>query len=77
MFMASVRALFETDLKKMVALSTWRQLGIMFLSLGLGRFLLRFILILEIRDKIFFSKGTDLYSKSAATAPKIWVVKKK
>lgn len=43
---ASVRALFETDLKKIVALSTLRQLGVIFLSLGLGRFLIRYFHLL-------------------------------
>jgi len=34
--MAGIVALWETDLKKIIALSTLRQLGLMFLRLGLG-----------------------------------------
>lgn len=44
--MARIRALYETDLKKMVALSTLRQLGAIFLSLGLGGFLIRYFHLL-------------------------------
>ena len=45
--MARVRALFERDLKKMVALSTLRQLGVIVLRLGLGAFLARFFHLLR------------------------------
>lgn len=44
--LARIRALFETDLKKIVALSTLRQLGVMFLALGLGGFVLRYFHLL-------------------------------
>lgn len=44
--LARIRALFETDLKKIVALSTLRQLGIIFLSLGLGRYIIRYFHLL-------------------------------
>lgn len=44
--LASVRALFETDLKKIVALSTLSQLGVMFLGLGVGRFLISYFHLL-------------------------------
>jgi len=44
--LASVSALFETDLKKIVALSTLRQLGIIFLRLGLGRYIIRYFHLL-------------------------------
>lgn len=43
---ARIRALFETDLKKIVALSTLRQLGVIFLALGLGGFILRYFHLL-------------------------------
>jgi NADH-ubiquinone oxidoreductase chain 5 len=43
---ASLSALFETDLKKIVALSTLRQLGVIFLALGLGGFILRYFHLL-------------------------------
>ena len=46
MTMASLRALFETDLKKIVALSTLSQLGVIFLALGLGSFILRYFHLL-------------------------------
>jgi len=35
-FLARIRAFFEIDLKKIVALSTLRQLGIIITSLGVG-----------------------------------------
>ena len=66
MFMASVRALFETDLKKMVALSTLRQLGIMFLSLGLGRFLLRYFHLLThafFKALLFLATGAIIHRR--------------
>jgi NADH:ubiquinone oxidoreductase subunit 5 (subunit L)/multisubunit Na+/H+ antiporter MnhA subunit len=44
--MARISALFETDLKKIVALSTLRQLGVIFLALGLGGFMLRYFHLL-------------------------------
>lgn len=43
---ARIRALFETDLKKIVALSTLRQLGVIFLALGIGGFLLSYFHLL-------------------------------
>jgi NADH-ubiquinone oxidoreductase chain 5 len=43
---ARVSALFEIDLKKIVALSTLSQLGVMILRLGLGAFLARFFHLL-------------------------------
>jgi len=44
--LASIRALFETDLKKIVALSTLSQLGVIFLGLGVGRFLISYFHLL-------------------------------
>jgi len=38
-FLASMSAINEKDIKKMVALSTLRQLGLMVFSLGSGEFL--------------------------------------
>jgi len=46
MTIARVSALFETDLKKIVALSTLRQLGVIFLGLRLGRFIIRYFHLL-------------------------------
>lgn len=43
---ARVTALFETDLKKIVALSTLRQLGVIFLALGLGGFIISYFHLL-------------------------------
>jgi len=43
---ARIRALFETDLKKIVALSTLSQLGVIFLGLGLGGFILSYFHLL-------------------------------
>ena len=44
--LASIRALFETDLKKIVALSTLSQLGVIFLGLGVGGFLISYFHLL-------------------------------
>lgn len=44
--LARISALFETDLKKIVALSTLSQLGVMFLRLGIGRFLMSYFHLL-------------------------------
>jgi len=44
---ARIRALLETDIKKIVALSTLRQLGVIILSLGLGAFTARFFHLLS------------------------------
>lgn len=44
--MAGLRALFEIDIKKIVALSTLRQLGLMATCLGLGFFKVRFFHLL-------------------------------
>lgn len=43
---ARISALFETDLKKIVALSTLRQLGVIFMALGLGGYILRYFHLL-------------------------------
>jgi len=45
--LASIRALFETDLKKIVALSTLSQLGVIMISLGIGAYLARFFHLLS------------------------------
>lgn len=41
-FLASMRAIFENDMKKIIALSTLRQLGIITMAVGLGEPLLAF-----------------------------------
>lgn len=64
--MASLRALFETDLKKIVALSTLRQLGVMILRLGLGAFLARFFHLLRhafFKALLFLTAGTIIHGR--------------
>nr|YP_010586570.1 NADH dehydrogenase subunit 5 [Setodes brevicaudatus]UZZ44384.1 NADH dehydrogenase subunit 5 [Setodes brevicaudatus] len=51
MFMASIGGIFEFDLKKIVALSTLSQLGLMFVSLGLG---LKFLSMFHLLSHAFF-----------------------
>jgi NADH:ubiquinone oxidoreductase subunit 5 (subunit L)/multisubunit Na+/H+ antiporter MnhA subunit len=36
-FIAGMSAIHEVDIKKIIALSTLRQLGLMFITLGIGR----------------------------------------
>lgn len=64
--MASLRALFETDLKKIVALSTLRQLGVIFLRLGLGRFLMSYFHLLThafFKALLFLSTGAIIHRR--------------
>lgn len=62
--LARIRALIETDLKKIVALSTLSQLGIMFLRLGVGRYILRFFHLLThafFKALLFLATGAIIH----------------
>jgi len=64
--LARLRALFETDLKKIVALSTLRQLGIMFLRLGLGSYLIRYFHLLThafFKALLFLATGAIIHRR--------------
>lgn len=64
--MARLRALFETDLKKIVALSTLRQLGVMFLRLGIGRFFIRYFHLLThafFKALLFLCTGAIIHGR--------------
>lgn len=61
---ASVSALYETDLKKIVALSTLSQLGVIILRLGLGAFVARFFHLLRhafFKALLFLSTGAIIH----------------
>ena len=65
--MARVRALFEIDLKKMVALSTLRQLGVIILRLGLGAFIARFFHLLThafFKALLFLATGIVIHRRN-------------
>jgi NADH-ubiquinone oxidoreductase chain 5 len=65
--MASLRALAETDMKKIVALSTLRQLGLMFSALGLGASGVAFFHLLThafFKAIIFISVGNLIHLSS-------------
>ena len=65
--MARFRALFESDLKKMVALSTLSQLGVMILSLGLGAFFVSFFHLLShafFKALLFLTAGAIIHGRS-------------
>jgi NADH-ubiquinone oxidoreductase chain 5 len=62
---ASIRALFETDLKKIVALSTLSQLGVIMISLGIGAYLARFFHLLShafFKALLFISTGAIIHN---------------
>jgi len=64
--LARMRALFETDLKKIVALSTLRQLGVIFLGLGLGIYLIRFFHLLThafFKALLFLATGRIIHRR--------------
>ncbi len=65
---ASLRALFEIDLKKIVALSTLRQLGVIILSLGLGAYTARFFHLLThafFKALLFLSTGSIIHRRNS------------
>ena len=65
--MARVRALYETDIKKIVALSTLRQLGLIFTALGLGGFKIAFFHLLAhafFKALLFMSVGNLIHLSS-------------
>ena len=66
MLMARFSALFERDLKKMVALSTLSQLGVMMLRLGLGAFFARFFHLLRhafFKALLFLGTGSIIHNR--------------
>lgn len=63
--MARLTALFENDLKKIIALSTLRQLGVMVFCLGLGQPHLRFYHLIThalFKALLFICAGTLIHS---------------
>lgn len=66
---AGVMALRETDLKKVIALSTLRQLGFIFISLGLGLIWLAFFHIIThaiFKASLFFASGILIHNIGSA-----------
>jgi NADH:ubiquinone oxidoreductase subunit 5 (subunit L)/multisubunit Na+/H+ antiporter MnhA subunit len=67
MIIASLRALWETDLKKIVALSTLSQLGVIILSIRIGAYSARFFHLLShafFKALLFLSAGTIIHNCS-------------
>lgn len=65
--MAGVSGLFENDFKKIVALSTLRQLGLIITSLGLGAYNLAFFHLLVhayFKALLFIARGRMIHSSS-------------
>nr|AYV63061.1 NADH dehydrogenase subunit 5 [Lovenula raynerae] len=65
MFMAGSAALFELDMKKVIALSTLSQLGLMFMTLGLGLPILAFFHLVShayFKAMLFMSSGCIIHS---------------
>lgn len=65
---ARLRALFEIDLKKIVALSTLRQLGVIMLSLGLGAYIARFFHLLThafFKALLFLATGRVIHRRNS------------
>lgn len=63
--MASVRAFTEMDIKKIIALSTLRQLGVMISALGCGQCGLRFFHLLShafFKALLFISAGSVIHN---------------
>ena len=68
MFIARVRAFFEIDIKKIVALSTLRQLGVMMSALGAGFYLLGFFHLLShafFKALLFIRAGNLIHSSES------------
>lgn len=65
-FMASLAAIYEYDLKKIIALSTLRQLGVMIIALGLGFPMLAFFHLVThalFKALLFICAGTIIHSR--------------
>jgi len=65
MTMAGVSALFEVDMKKVIALSTLRQLGVIFFSLGLMQPFLAFFHLIShayFKAMLFMAAGSIIHS---------------
>ena len=63
--MASLSAIYENDLKKIIALSTLRQLGMMFIALGLNSPLMAFFHLIThalFKALLFICAGTIIHS---------------
>ena len=74
MIISSLRALSEVDIKKIIALSTLRQLGLMVSALGLSQPYLCFFHLLThafFKALIFISVGISIYSENSYQELKI------
>jgi len=63
-FISGVRALFESDIKKIIALSTLRQLGVMMISLSFGLVEIAFFHLLShalFKSLLFLSAGLVIH----------------
>lgn len=69
MFISGIRANFEMDMKKVVAFSTLRQLGLMFLILGFNQPILRFLHLnihALFKSTIFICVGVIIHRRNRA-----------
>ena len=67
-FMARIRAFFEIDIKKIVALSTLRQLGVIIVSLGAGFYNLAYFHLLShayFKALLFISAGNLIHASES------------
>jgi NADH-ubiquinone oxidoreductase chain 5 len=65
--MARLSAIYENDLKKIVALSTLRQLGVMIIALGLGLPILAFFHLIThalFKALLFVCAGTIIHNRA-------------